>query len=134
MSAEQNPARPRPDRVTTLADPPRNLVVLEGEVSKPPDFRTLPSGTALAILTLRVRADAGPARSLAVTVWEPTAATLAVEPGVGVLVVGHVVRRFWGGADGRAMRTELVADTVVPSADRRKRRRALERVARDVAG
>jgi single-strand DNA-binding protein len=115
------------------AVPARNVVVLEGELSKPPEVRTLPSGTELAVLTVRVPATDGPARSLAVTVWEPAPATVAIEPGSAVLVVGHLVRRFWGGPQGRATRTEIVADAVVPSSDRRKRRRALEHLARAVS-
>ena len=123
MSIDTNPAP---------AAPARNVVVLEGELSKPPEARTLPSGTELAVLTLRVRADDGPARSLAVTVWEPDAAVLSLEPGVAVLVVGHLVRRFWGGAAGPASRTEIVADSVVSATDRRRHRRALEQVVRAV--
>ena len=129
MPSDRAPA-PRTDHATEPAEPARNLVVLEGLVSKPPEVRTLPSGTTLAVVTLRVRADDGPARSLAVTVWDPTDTVLDAVPGAGLLVVGHVVRRFWGGPDGRATRTELVADAVVPTSDRRKRRRTLEQVVR----
>jgi single-strand DNA-binding protein len=133
MSATRSPARRRPDQADEPTAPARNVVVLEGVLSKPVEVRSLPSGTTLAVVTVRVRADDGPARSLAVTVWDPADAVVALEAGEAVLVVGHVVRRFWGGPAGRASRTEVVADTVVPSTDRRRRRRALEQVARHVA-
>jgi single-stranded DNA-binding protein len=107
-------------------------VVLEGVLSKAPEARVLPSGTTLAVLTVRLRSDDGPTRSLAVTAWEPDAATVALEVGASVLVVGHAVRRFWAGPLGRATRTELVADSIVASTDRRKRRRVLELVARQI--
>jgi single-strand DNA-binding protein len=132
MPTTRSSTRPAADPAGAPSEPSRNVVVLEGVLSKPPELRELPSGTALAVLTVRVRSDEGPARSLAVTVWEPDAATVALETGVALLVVGHAVRRFWGGPTGRASRTELVADAVVAGTDRRKRRRALEQVARAI--
>jgi single-stranded DNA-binding protein len=105
----------------------RNLVVIEGELSKPPEVRTLQSGTELAVLTVRVRSDDEPTRSLAVTVWEPDAVAVGLAAGDEVVAVGHVVRRFYGGVEGRTVRTEIVADAVVAASDRRRRRRMLDR-------
>jgi single-stranded DNA-binding protein len=112
----------------------RNVVVLEGELSKPVEVRTLPSDVELAVLTVRVRGGEGePTRSIAVTAWEPTATVRALVEGDEVLVVGHVVRRFYAGAQGRASRTEVVADDVVTPVDRRRRKRVLTKAAEGLA-
>jgi single-stranded DNA-binding protein len=107
-----------------------NLVVLEGELSKAVEIRTLPSNVELALLTVRLRGGEGePTRSIAVTVWQPKPTVRELAEGDDVLVIGHVVRRFYAGAQGRSSRTEVVADDVVTPADRRRRRRVLTKAA-----
>ncbi len=90
----------------------RNAVTLRGEVAAPVEVRSLPSGTALATVVVRVP-DEGRRTSIPVTVWDPPAELSAVVEGAPVEVKGRLRRRFWSGADGRRQsRVEVVADTV----------------------
>lgn len=91
----------------------RNSVDLAGELAKDVDVRELPSGSRLALLTLRVPLTDERKTSVPVTVWDPTRSVATARAGRRAEVTGRVVRRFWRGADGAALsRVEVVADRV----------------------
>jgi single-stranded DNA-binding protein len=106
-----------------------NLAVLVGTLSSPPEIRLLDSGSRLASLQVRVTEEGARTTSVPVTMWDPPSSVEALSAGDGVLVTGKVVRRFFPLRDGRrGSRTEVVAETVVPSTDRRKVAAALRRI------
>lgn len=111
-----------------------NLSIVQGTLSSAPAIRHLDSGARLATLQVTVRGDEGPARSVPVTVWDPPANVADLASGDGVVVVGHVHRRFFTRPDGgRASVVEIVAAGVAPSRDRRRARALVRRAARMLA-
>lgn len=97
-----------------------NLVMLVAEVSRPPSERVLPSGDRLVAYELRMPRPPGRAETVPV-VWPgaPTSA-VAFEVDDELLVVGRVRRRFFRSAGRTESRTEVVAETVVPTRHRRR--------------
>lgn len=92
-----------------------NLVVLCGRLAAPVELRSFESGSRLARCLVTVRSEE-PRRVdvVPVTLWDPPDALVDAEPSPGqaVWVAGSVQRRFWGGAEGRRSRLEVVADQV----------------------
>lgn len=103
-----------------------NLAVLRGTVSSPPDIRVLPSDTVLAQLQLTTRLESE-TLSLPVAVWNPAQWVEALEPGVEIVVVGRVRRRFFKAGGAAASRVEVEADVVARAGDRRRVEAALRR-------
>jgi len=105
-----------------------NIAVLRGTVSNDPQRRELPAGHQVAQFDVATRLVAD-ARDITVSVpiawYEPPAAALGmVISGAEVLVVGTVRRRFFRVGGATQSRTEVVADSVVPT--RRRKRVAVE--------
>jgi single-strand DNA-binding protein len=99
-----------------------NVTVIRGSVHGEPNLRDLPGGGVVAQfdVTTRVPAD-GRASSVPIAWNDPTAAQLGVlVPGAEVLVVGTVRRRFFRVGGATQSRTEVVADTVVPTRRRKQ--------------
>jgi single-strand DNA-binding protein len=111
-----------------------NVVLVRGVVTRDPDIRTLANEVTLASFDLAVHPQDGPRRTVPVVVpldgsprHEPPAA------GDEILVAGQVQRRFFRVGGATQSRTEVIADEVVPSDDRRRVRRLLAAATRRLA-
>ncbi len=105
-------------------DASANLAVVSGTVPHEPQQRDLPSGSVVVQFDVATSVDIG-GRSVNVSVpiaWhDPTPAQLRpLVPGVEVLVVGTIRRRFFRVGGATQSRTELIADVVVPTRRRRQ--------------
>ena len=93
-----------------------NLVVLNGRLAAPVEYRSFASGSRLARLLITVRSTEPRQRVdvLPVTVWDPAEELFDPEPqpGSGVWVAGMVQRRFCEDGQGRRSNIELVANHV----------------------
>ena len=111
-----------------------NIAVLLGSVRAEPTARELPGGGVVVQFDVVTTTEADGRRlSMSVPVaWnDPTAAQLGVLAGGSeVLVVGTVRRRFFRVGGVTQSRTEVVADAVVPTRQRKRVDTAL-RVAAD---
>ena len=112
---------------------PLNLAVLRGEVSSPPDVRTLPSDAVLVQLQVTTRLESE-TLSTPIAVWNPPGWVETLEPGTEIVVVGRVRRRFFRAAGATASRVELEADVVARASDRRRVRAAVRRVTAALEG
>jgi single-strand DNA-binding protein len=91
-----------------------NVVALAGKLSRPAAERVLQSGDRLVNLEVTVPGPAG--HETVPVVWmDPPASALTLDVEQEVVVVGRVRRRFFRTVNGTASRTEVVADTVVPT-------------------
>jgi hypothetical protein len=98
-----------------------NIVVLQGKLSRPPEWRDLESGNVVSY-DVTTRLDDGKAATAPVAWFGAPASAAEIEAGEEVVGVGHVHRRFFRTAGGTQSRTEVVADAVIPA--RAKRRAA----------
>lgn len=101
-----------------------NIVIVRGVLSRPPEERTLQSGTRLVSFDVAVRSEGHPMETVPVTWEDPPTAAGAIVEGTAVVVTGRVRRRFFRAGGATQSRTEVVAAAVVP-ATRRKRVEAL---------
>lgn len=104
-----------------------NVVVVRGCLTREPEERVLPSGDRQVGLEISVRPANGKAESVPVVWAEAPAAALSWESSTEVVVVGRVRRRFFRAGGSTQSRTEVVADTVVPSRQAKKVAAAIER-------
>ncbi len=100
-----------------------NLVLLVGRASTAAVTRTLPSGDTLAEIQLTIPRRDGPADSVPVVVFSPRLAVTRIGPGTEVVVRGRVRRRFFQAGGALASRTEVVADDIAPTSERRRAER-----------
>jgi single-strand DNA-binding protein len=107
----------------------RNLVVLRGTLASEPRTRELPSGSVLSQFDVTTRDTSG-TQSVPVAWFDPPAAVADLEPGVDVVVVGTVRRRFFRAGGATQSRTEVVADKVVPARRGRDVKRAVDAACR----
>jgi single-strand DNA-binding protein len=110
-----------------------NLAVIRGSVANDAQSRDLPGGGRVVQFDVATRVESG-AKTVNVSVpiaWnDPTPAQLGVlTPGVELVVVGTVRRRFFRVGGATQSRTEVVADAVVPA----RRRTRVDAVLRDAA-
>jgi single-strand DNA-binding protein len=103
-----------------------NVVILLGTLSRPPVARDLPSGDHLVAFEVTTRPPEGPALSVPVAWFDAPARALGLPAGAEVVVTGRVRRRFFRAGGATVSRTEVVADVVLPAAQRAKVRRAVE--------
>jgi single-strand DNA-binding protein len=111
-----------------------NVVVLRGVLARPVERRVLGDGTSVLGLEVATRDGAGRVAVVPVA-WPdaPAAADdLAVE--TELVVAGWVRRRFFRAGGATQSRTEVVADAVVPAAQTRRARRAVEQALARVDG
>jgi len=111
-----------------------NVVIVEGNLSRTPERRTLASGSTLLALEVTVRDPDQPTETVPVAWFDPPAAAAKLADGAAVMVVGRVRRRFFRAGGATASRTEVVADTVVASTWTKRRQAALDRVRPRLAG
>lgn len=101
--------------ITCVPPAGTNLSILVGTLSRPPELRDLPSGDQVLGLELTVRPPKGPAESVPIAWFGAPASAVAWAVGDDVLVVGRVRRRFFRAGGTTQSRTEVVADTAVPT-------------------
>lgn len=93
-----------------------NVVVLVGRLARPAQLRNLPSGDSLVEYQLTVPAVEGRRAESVPVVWENAPASAAeLDTDTEVVVVGRVRRRFFRAGARTESRTEVVAESVVPS-------------------
>ncbi len=107
-----------------------NLAVVSGTVPAAPIVRDLPDGCVVAQFDVATTVDVGGRHQLQrvpVAWYDPPAAGFsALVDGVEVVVVGTVRRRFFRVGGATQSRTEIVADTVVPSRRRKQAAAAID--------
>jgi single-strand DNA-binding protein len=106
-----------------------NHVVLRGVLSRPSATQVLQSESVLVRLEVRTRPGDGPAETVPVVWFDPPSWATELQAGAEVVVVGRVRRRFYRAGPATQSRTEVVADSVIDAASRRKARRALSEAA-----
>lgn len=120
---------------STATSPPDdlNLAVVRGRLTSPPRRRTLPSGDELFQLELTTGLAAGAVSVPVVRICAPGDRTIATisqwGAGLELLVVGTVRRRFFHSGGATRSATEVVADRIVPTRQRRRAERVLHAVA-----
>ena len=106
-----------------------NIAVIRGSIRDEPTVRELPGGgvvvqfdVATTIIITTVESDGRPFGVSVPIAWaDPTATQLGIlAAGAEVLVVGTVRRRFFRVGGVTQSRTEVVADTVVPTRQRKR--------------
>ncbi len=104
-----------------------NVVILSGIVARPPEQRILPVGTS--VLGIELVTDTAGGSSSVPVVWHepPDSAVDTLVAGAEVVVLGRVHRRFFRIGGITQSRTEVVADAVVPTSDRRRASRLMKR-------
>jgi single-strand DNA-binding protein len=109
-----------------------NIVVLIGTVSRDPETRDLPPGSALGSqvvsFDLSTVAPDGRAEAVPVSCIDPPAAVAQHRAGEELVVAGRVRRRFFRAGGVTQSRTEVVAEQIVPLRHVKRSRSALERV------
>lgn len=98
-----------------------NVVVVRGRVSRGPDERVLSSGQRLVSIELKARADEDQPEEPVPVAWVDGAADVARDLAVDdeAVVLGRVRMRFFRSGPRTESRTEVVADRVVRTRQRR---------------
>jgi single-strand DNA-binding protein len=102
-----------------------NLALLVGTLSRPPELRPLPSGEVVLGLELTIRPAEGPAESVPVAWYAPSADAPDWPAGEEVVVAGRTRRRFFRSGGQTQSRTEVVATAAVPTRKAAAARRAV---------
>jgi len=110
-----------------------NVVVVQGILSRDPQERELPSGSRVVAYEITVARSGARAESVPVVWVDPPAARTALGVGAEVVAVGRVRRRFFRVGGSTQSRTEVVADSVVATQEKRRARTAISRAARALA-
>ncbi len=105
--------------------PTTNLVVLVGRLARPPEQRELPSGDRLVAYEVTVARPGAKAEGVPVVWLEPPASAVEHQVDDVVLVIGRVRRRFFRAGGATQSRTEVVAETVIPTRLAKRARAAL---------
>ena len=103
-----------------------NIVVLQGKLSRVPEWRELETGRVVSY-DVTTRLEDGKAATAPVAWFEAPDSALQLDAGDDVVVVGHIHRRFFRTSAGTQSRTEVVADAVIPA---RAKKRAANAVAK----
>lgn len=111
-----------------------NVVVLRGTLVAEPRRRELPSGSAIAQFDVTTREEGAAGQSVPVAWFDPPPWCDELEPGVELVVIGSVRRRFFRAGGATQSRTEVVVAKVVPARRNRDARRAVEAVCRALQG
>ncbi len=110
-----------------------NVAVIRGALRGEPLARDLPGGGVVVQfdVSTRVRSDGRRCTVSVPVAWnDPTPSQLGIlVPGVEVVVVGTVRRRFFRVGGATQSRTEVVAESVIPARRRRRVAAALSEAA-----
>jgi single-strand DNA-binding protein len=106
-----------------------NLVTLLGRLSRPAEQRLLPSGDRLVALEVTLAGPEGKDETVPVVWFDAPATAGSLDTGRPVLVVGRVRRRFYRANGMTQSRTEVVAETVVPTSQGKRVAAALRAAA-----
>ncbi len=91
------------------------MAIVIGNLAKPAEVRSLPSGVSIANFDLVVPQVDGTPDTVPVALFDPPhEASQQWTPGDPLLVVGRVRRRFFRVGPNTQSRTEVVAEKVVP--------------------
>ena len=90
-----------------------NMAVVIGNLAKPVDVRSLPSGDSVASFDLQVLQADKPPDTVPVTLSETPERAADWPVGEQLLVIGRVRRRFFRVGSGTQSRTEVVAEKVL---------------------
>ncbi len=101
---------------------PVNLAVLLGALAKTAEPRYLAEGTTVWQLDLTIRHEGRAASTVPVSWVSPPSgvAPASWSPGEELLVVGAVRRRFYRAGGATVSRTDVLAETVVPTRHRKR--------------
>jgi single-strand DNA-binding protein len=105
-----------------------NVVTLAGRLSRPAEQRLLPSGDRLVALEVTLDGPEGKDETVPVIWFGAPASAATFDAGRPVVVIGRVRRRFFRANGTTQSRTEVVAETVIPTSQT-KRVKALLRSA-----
>ena len=99
-----------------------NLAVLRGVLAKTAEARLLADGTTVWELDITIRPDGGSATTVPVSLASPPSGTAPSRwpSGEELLVVGGVRRRFYRAGGATVSRTDVLADAVVPTRQRKR--------------
>ena len=102
--------------------PPVNLAVVAGTLVKSAEPRLLPDGRTVWELDLTVCQEGRSAATVPVSWAAPPAGAEPGRwsPGEEVVVVGSVRRRFYRAGGATVSRTDVLADGVIPSRQRKR--------------
>ena len=103
-----------------------NIVIVQGTLSRPAQERLLESGDRMVAIDVTVRRDGEKAESVPVVWFAAPASVGALDADTEVVVTGRVRRRFFRAGGSTQSRTEVVADVVVPTRQRKKARQAVD--------
>jgi len=103
-----------------------NIVILQGTLSRPAQQRLLDSGDRLVAYDVTVRKEGERADSVPVVWFGAPASAGELDVDTEVVVTGRVRRRFFRAGGATQSRTEVVADAVVPTRQRKKARAAID--------
>ena len=102
-----------------------NVVVVAGRLSRPAEQRVLPSGERLVAVQVTVDRTGDRAETVPVVWFDAPASAAELDVEEPVVVVGRVRRRFFQAGGSTQSRTEVVADSVVPTRRAKSARTAL---------
>jgi single-stranded DNA-binding protein len=110
-----------------------NIVVLQGKLSRAPEYRELESGRVVSY-DVTTRLDDGKAANAPVAWFAAPTVALDLDAGDEVVVVGHVHRRFFRTTAGTQSRTEVIADAVIPARAKKRAANAVAKALETAAG
>jgi single-stranded DNA-binding protein len=110
-----------------------NLVLVQGTITGEPELRTLPSGSQVLDLSVRVRKPGSKTTSLPVAWHDPPKRATQWGSGDAIVVTGSVVRRFFRGRSGLGSSTEVIVTHGELVRHQGKAARVVQRAANAVA-
>ena len=108
-----------------------NIVVLQGTLSRPPEIRSTSSGDVITY-EVTTRPDEGPAATAPVAWSQPPKGAYSFSEGDSVTVVGQVRRRFFRSGGSTQSRTEVIADLVASTRQRKRIATEIDRVLTEI--
>ncbi len=109
-----------------------NIVTLRGTLSHEPHTRELASGSVMLQFDVATALSAGMAT--VPVVWLDPPATAVFGAGDEVVVIGAVRRRFFRAGGATQSRTEVVAQSIVKSSQRRGAAKLLAQAVEQIEG
>jgi single-strand DNA-binding protein len=110
------------------------MVVVIGNLAKPLQVRNLPSGLTLACFDLQVQRPDQSIDTVPVALFDVGEQAAGWKAGDELLAVGRVRRRFFRVGGSTQSRTELVAERVIPLANKQGVSMALAQAGQTLAG